>query len=446
MATTPEEWLPVLAAKLDARQPRIALNRRYSNGDAPMPEMGRNTKATWKSFQKKARTDMGGLVAQSVAGRIVPNGCRVGDTADSPALQAARRIWRDNRLDVVFADAIWDMLSVSVGYLIAGVREGRPIITAERPEQVITASDPAQPWRARAALKAWRDTDSGHDFAQVWVPGVRQKFRRKSHNASGTLIGLVAGDWEPDGAPETYQGGIPVFALDNFNGMAEFEPHIDVIDRINEGKLNRLTITAMQAFRQRATKGGLPDTDEDGNDIDWARILEAAPGALWDLPEGIDIWESEQTDIRPLLEGEKSDMRDFAAVTRTPIDVFIPDGQNQSATGAANAHKGEIQKAKDRIARASAPMEAALLAGLRVLGLDEGETLSVLFEKPEHVSLSEKTTAAVDAKAAGLSRRWIAQNILGMTPEEIAQDEADLAAEQLASFTLTGAQSGDSNA
>ncbi len=60
----------------------------------------------------------------------------------------ARRVWRDNRLDVVFADAISNMLTTSVGYLITGVRDGQPIITSEKPEQVITAPDPTQPWRA----------------------------------------------------------------------------------------------------------------------------------------------------------------------------------------------------------------------------------------------------------------------------------------------------------
>lgn len=437
VAVTPEEWLPVLAKRLDGRQKRIALNRSYSNGHAPMPEMGVNTKATWIAFQKKSRIDVGGLLAASMAGRMYPNGCMVGDSRSNPAVVAARRVWRDNRLDVVFADAIWNMLSVSIGYLMLGVRGGQPIITSEQPEQIITAPDPAQPWRARAALKAWRDPDDGNDYAISMVPGARQTFVRSSKNSNGTPVATVVGDdWVPLGEVESWDGPVPVFVLDNFNGVAEFEPHIDDIDRINLGKLQRLVITAMQAFKQRAIKGGLPPQDDDGNDIDWAKVFEPAPGALWDLPEGIDIWESPGTDIRPLLDGEKADLRDFAAVSRTPLDVFVPD--NQSATGAANAQKGEIQKAKDRIARATAPLSAALLQALRILGLDDGSTVEVLWEPPEHVSLTEKMAAAVQAKAAGKSQRWISQYIMGMTPDEITQEENDLAAEQLQAFTLAG--------
>jgi len=439
VASTPEEWFPILAKRLEDRMPKILLNRRYSTGDAPMPEMGKNTRDSWVAFQRKARTDMGGLACQSLAGRMVPNGVRVGTSFKGVEVDAARKIWRDNRLDIVFADAIWDMLSTSVGYLITGIREGEPVITAEAPEQVITAPDPAQPWRARAALKAWRDPDVDKDFAYVWVPGVRQRFSRASKNDNGTPYSKISGEgWSPDGEPEEYAGPVPVYVLDNFKGVAEFEPHIDVIDRINLGKLQRMVIAALQAFKQRAVKG-LTEKDDDGNDIDWRKVFEPGPGALWDLPEGVDIWESESIDIRPLLEAEKEDKRDFAGVMQVPIDVFMPDGQNQSATGANNAHKGEIQKAKNRIARATAPMAGALLQALRILGLDAGATIEVLWEPPEHISFSEKTAAAVAAKSAGYSSRWIAQNIMGLSPDEIQQNEEDLAAEQLQQFALTGA-------
>jgi hypothetical protein len=438
MASTPEEWLPILSKRMDARAPKIAELRGYASGNAPMPEMGKNTKESWQAFQRKARTNYAGLACQSLAGRIVPTGVAVGSSRTSPAVVALRKVWRDNRLSVVFADAIRTMLSVRVSYLITGIRDGEPVITSEPPEKVITAPDPSQPWRARAALRAWRDNDAEKDFAQVWVPGMRQRFVRSVKTDSGTIRGTVAGDWELDGDPELYDGPVPVFAMENEDGIAEFEPHIDVIDRINLGKLQRLVVTAYQAFKARALKN-LPEKDEEGNDIDWGKRLDFAPGALIDLPEGIDVWESEAVDIRPLLEGEKTDARDFAAVMRTPIDVFIPEGQNQSAAGAANAHKGEIQKARDRINRSGAPMEAALLAALRILGMDEGETIKVTFESPEHVSLTEKAAAALAAKGAGKSQRWIDENIWGMSPDEIDREEANRAAEQLQAAALTGA-------
>lgn len=446
MASTPEEWLPILAKRLEARMPKIQLLRGYADGDAPMPEMGKNVRASWVAFQKKARTNYGGLCVDSLANRMVVNGIRIGESEDSPALAAARRILRDNRWDVQVSDALRDYLITSIGYLLVGVEDGKAVITRELPEQSIAAVDPLRPWKARAYLKVWRDPDDGNDYALVVVRGSRQKFARKSMFEGKPLSSVTSG-WELYGEPEVFDGDPPVVVLERPGGKGLFEPHTDVIDRINLGKLQRLVVTAMQAFRQRAMKGGLPTEDDDGNDIDWARILEPAPGAMWDLPEGVDVWESEQTDIRPLLEGEKADARDFAAVTRTPISVFIPEGANQSAEGAAAAKEGQVFQAKDEISRVSAGLAVAVVYALRAENIDLGsDTVQVMFEPPEHVSISEKYAAATAAKGAGVSRRAILRDILGMSPDQIAQDEADLAAEQLASFTLTGAPDGDSNA
>jgi hypothetical protein len=438
MASTPDEWLPILSKRLDKRMPRVLKNRRYSRGDADLPEMGKNTRETWTAFQKKARKNVAGLACASLAGRIIPNGVRVGSSSQGATVDALRLVWRNNRLALVFADAIWNMLTTTWGYLVVGVRDREPVITSEPPEKVITAPDPIQPWRSRAALMAWRDDDDGNDYALVWAPGVRQKYVRRTTTESGSIRGTVVGGWEKAGDPEMFDGPIPVYVMENFDGMAEFEAHIDAIDAVNLGKLQRLVVTAYQAFKARALNN-LPETDEDGNDIDWGKRINFAPGAIVDLPADIDVWESTEVDIRPLLEGEKADLRDLAAVMQVPLDVFVPSGENQSATGAANAHKGEIQKAKDRLVRARMAGEAALLTAARVLGLDDAETIQLLFEPPEHVSLSEKAQAAAQAKASGKSQRWIDEHIWGMSPDEIAEEESERAAEQLQAMTFIGA-------
>jgi hypothetical protein len=439
MAVTPDEWLPILASRLDTAIPRYARLRAYANGDAPLPEMGKNVRESWTAFQMKARTNYGGLCVDSLANRLVVNGVRIGDSSTSDALTAAQRLLRDNRWDVQVSDAVRDYLITATGYMLVSSEGGRAVITREMPEMSMAAVDPLRPWKARAFLKVWRDIDAGLDFAFVWVAGERQKYARRSMGANGIVTSGIANGWAAVGDVESFDGDVPVVVFTRPDGIGLFEPHTDVIDRINLGKLQRLVITAMQAFRQRATKGGLPQEDEDGNSIDYSKIFEPAPGALWDLPEGIDIWESEQTDIRPMLEGEKADARDFAAVTRTPISVFIPEGANQSAEGAASAKEGQVFQAKDEISRLTVGLAVAIVYALRVEGVDLGaDTVSVLWEPPEHVSMAEKFAAAAQAKAAGLSLRTIQRTILGMGPDEIALEEADRADELLASFALTG--------
>lgn len=436
MAVTPTEWLPILAKRLDDRRSRVDLLTSYTTGDAPLPEMGKNTRAAWQKFQKEARTSFGLLVVEALADRFVPNGVRVGGDEESDAAVAARRIFRDNRLSVVFPDAARGAFTTSVGYLIVGEREGKAVITAESPEYVITSPDPLYPWISRAALKVWRDVDSRVDYAHVWANGERQKFSRPILNEQTRKPYRRAqdGPWEPIGEPERYQGNLPVFALENKNGLGEFEPHLDILNRINRNLLQRLTTVAMQAFRQRVLKGGLPDKDDDGNDIDWAKALEPAPGALWDLPEGIEIQElaDGSAGITAMLEAEKADIRAFAAVTQTPLPMLMPDGQNQSAEGAASAREGLVLKAEDRVERFKPALALAMVYALRIEGFTDLDDVEVLFAPAAYVTMSEKYAAA--AQASGLlAVKTIQKQILGMSPAAINEDETNRRAESAAS-------------
>lgn len=447
MATTPAEWLPILTRRLDLDLPRVRLLRRYVDGDAPLPEMGPNLRASWQKFQREARTNWGYLIRESVADRIIPIGIQVGGSIDSPEAKQAQRIWRDNRMDLVFKEAVRYMLDYQIGYLTAwtDLETDRAVITADSPEFMYAAVEPLQPWRVRAAVKWWRDEDLEKDLAVVWVDDGYQLFSRPmyTNNTRRTrmLYRSSSDTWTPEGEAEFTGAPPPVVVLQNPDGVGEFETHLDVINRINRGILQRLTTTAMQAYRQRALKAkegtaGLPDKDAQGNDIDWAKVFEPAPGALWDLPPGVDIWESQQTDIRPMLDGSMADVRQLAAVTRTPVSVLIPDAANQAAAGSEFAKEGLVFKTGDRLKVAQISAAAVVLKGLQVEGVEVADTLEVLFEPPRMVSMTEKYDAASKAKAAGESWKSIARNILGYSPEQIAQDALDRAEEQLMTATL----------
>jgi hypothetical protein len=434
---TPEEWLPVLTKRLDDRRPRIDRLRSYVNGDAPLPEAGANVRAAWQAFQRKARTNFGALVIDALSERIVVNGVSVGgDPSDD---DRARKIWRDNRMDIEVADAIRDALTVSIGYMVLGRdRSGRPIITSERPEFMYASTDPLRPWIARAAVKVWRDVDAEMDYAFVWGNGRKVKFERNSYvselGGKPVYRTNAQSGWElVEGSEELYSGDVPVVVFENHDGMGEFEPHLDILDRINKGNLDRLVTMAMQAFRQRAVKGGLPSTDEAGNTIDYAAVFTPSPGALWDLPAGIDLWESQESSqsILAMLQSNKDDIRDFAAVTRTPLAMLVPEGANQSAAGSEFAKEGLVMKARDRIARFKPSLDELLERALRVEDPDFAEVIDTTFADPMNVSTAEKYDAAVKAKSAEVPWRTIMTRILGFTADEVDRMEIERAAEQV---------------
>lgn len=436
---SPQEWLDVLARRLDLRRNHVEKLRRYSDGDAPLPEMSKETAEAWQRFQEKARTNWGDLIVSSVVDRIVPNGITVKGDTKSPKATAAQKVWRDNRMDSVIKDWVRFGLIYTQSYLTLWRGEDGPVITADSPETMCVVTNPLQRWRPKAALRVWRVGEEAKDFAMVWTEGRWDLFTRPTYSAvehkvvpTRWLTNLAEGQWTHQDSGASV--GIPVVLYNNPGGAGEYENHLDLIDRINSGILERLVIVAMQAFRQRAITGGmLPERDADGNSIDYSKVFAPAPGALWNLPEGLDLWESQQVDTQPILMASKDDIRQLSAVTRTPVSVLIPDAANQSAEGARSIENGYIFRCRDRCTEARLGAIAIMVAAMSMLGqpLEDDENLDVSFEPVERITLAEKYQAAYQAKQAGESIKSIQRNVLGYSPDQIAQDSIDRAQDAL---------------
>lgn len=442
MGKSLDEWVHYLTRRLEANTPRYERLRSYTTGQAPLPDMGENLERSWRKFQYKALTNSGGLIVDTLAERVVPNGIIIGNDSESDATKAARRIWRDNWMDIQISDVLADVFTIGIGYLLVTQDdEGHAVITREDPADFYVEPDAARPWRGVAAIKMWRDNTNECDYLLLWADGIRAEFVR---DAADGLRMRTAGDGGWTLVKESifaFSGGLPVVCLHNKNRKGEFEDHTGTIDRINWGILQRLCTTAMQSYKQRAltakdSEHALPDEDDEGHAIDYKQVFEAGPGALWELPPGVEIWESSQTDIRPMLDAVKDDWRELAAVTATPLSAMLPDSANQSAAGAEAPYRRLVGKAADRIKRIQPSLALCLVKALQVEGVSVGaDTLEVLFEPPQAVSMTEKYAAAVQAKGAGESLETIQRNILGYSPEQIAADKARRAADAF-SFAL----------
>ena len=437
---TPTDWLTKLTRRMDLSHTRYELLECYVNGQAPLPELSKDTETAWRDFQCEARTNFGLLIRDAVCDRIVPSGITVGGSVKSRAAKAATRIWRDNRMDRVVREFVEYGCTFGRSYLtVWNDDDSNAVVTADSPRTMCAATDPLQPWRVRAAVRLWRDRDAARDFAVVWIDQYKQKFSRPCYTDERQRIvaPYASGGWEPETPEPVYTGSAPpVVVYDNLGGMGEFEPHIDVINRINRAVLNQVTTLAMQAFRQRAltiddkNHPGLPQRDQDGSLIDWAKLFEPHPAALWNLPPGVKVWEGAATDTTPMLNAVNDYIRHLSAVTKTPLPMLVPDSQNQSAAGAENAEKSFIFKCDRVLTSVKLAVEAALLIALAVEGFASVDTVCVSFEDPARVMLSEKYQAAVSAKALGEAIATIQRRILGMSPEEIAEDAAARAQEQ----------------
>ena len=429
---SPGWWLARLADDLAEQQTRVRALRQYIDGDAPLPEGADGCREGYRKFQKLSRTNFAELVVEAVAERMIPSGFRTGAEGDELGDAEARKLWNANNLDIFAHDVHADMIGVGSGYVIVGPPEdGIPVITREDPESIVTAHDPKRPQKIIAALKVFRDDVSGRDLAYLYLPGeVWVAAGDVPDAAVGPSVDVSAWSWDTElSGPlgEGFEDVMPVVEFRNRRGRGEFETHTDILDRINYVILQRLVITAMQAYRQRATKGDLPETDEDGNPIDYAAIFRPGPGALWQLPDGVDLWESAPTDLSPLLNAAKDDIRDLGAVTRTPMSMLLPDGQNQTAEGANFAREGLIFKVGDRIKRASFGWNSVMSLAFRFAGDQQRAQildLETLWQPPERLTLSERADAASKAREDYPWRSRMAE-IWGESPESISRMEAE---------------------
>ena len=132
--------------------------------------------------------------------------------------------------------------------------------------------------------------------------------------------------------------------------------------------------------------------------------------------------------IRPLLEAEKADARDFAAVSGTPVSMLQPDAANQSATGAAATTAQQVDACQADIDRIKLAAAACIATALSVAGVEigEDETVEVDFENPAWVTLAEKMDAYSKAIGAGMSAPMAQKTYLGWSQDQIEEDERHL--------------------
>lgn len=431
--TTPAEWLPILTKRLDEQAAEARRMRSQTDGTAPVPEMSKKTKKSWVSFQREADVLFAKIACESLAQRVRPVAVSVAADpgGDTEAEAEARRIWRTSRLDVVLPDAIRDAFIVGRSFLL-NARDGfgRARITFEPAELLYAELDPLDDTSVIAAVKVWRDSIAGYDFARVWLPGFRQDFARKSEERRGRIRATNSGGWEPVTDVVASDASVPVTPLLNPDGRSEFADAIPLLNRIRRGILHRIVVIWFQAQRLRGIKN-LPDqTDEAGNPVEYSSLedmFDAYPGALLDLGTA-EMWEGQVTDPTPLLTAVGHDVREFASSLSVPLPAMQADAVNQSAEGALAIREAQILKADDRRARFAPAIEGSLLKALRQkLGPLFDSTVDVTFAPAHLTTHSERAAAAVQAKAAGVPWRTIMTAYLGHTPDEVdrMQEERD---------------------
>lgn len=440
---SPGWWMHRLYSRLvdPKRQQRLRdLDDRY-RGVPALPGMSRNQREAVASFHPFSRTNFARLVCEAVRERMTPVGIRTSADDDITGDAEAWRIWQRAGMPVESAEVHRGMFRFGDSYAIVGPPDPItkvPVITYEDPRQIVTEHDPAQQRRRLAAFKLFHDDIESADFAYLWLPGklwvARRDVSRNTGPSPEPTFAANLFEWDTErtqALPDPNM--LPVHRFRNEHGVAEFEPYLDLLKRIDHEVLQRMTISVYQAFRQRAVKN-LPQYDDQGNEIDYSEILVSDPGAFWQVPDLVEFWESQSIDLTPILNAIKSDVENLAAVTRTPLHYLTPSGANQSAEGAALSREGLVFKVEDRMARASAVWSDVMSDAFLWLG-DTGradlDQLDVIWKPAERESLAARLDAATKATTAQVPWRTIMTDIIGFSPQRVDQMQAERLDDQL---------------
>lgn len=435
------------------RRQRLELLWNYHTGHPPMPQVAEQYRPAFEKVMRKARVGYAGMSVSAMTNRSTLSGVSTSADNTPDGDDLAREIQEGSNFAALHKDLQEYLFVMSEAYVMvipsSDAESKIPIMTAEDPRWCIGQPDPLRPGRLQAALKFYRDEIADQDVALLFLPGWKYTARRAPGKSSVKRFDI--GQWEWDGEPEAIPeikslGGIPIVRFDNKMGMGEFEPHLDLLDRIMDTILLRIVITWYQSFRQRAIIGNFDEdedvaTDESGveslvtegsDDLDDIKdLFQADPGALWKVPEGFTFWESSQADLTPILNSVRDDAKEFAAVSHTPLYLITPDAANGSAEGASTMREALEDKVDDRQGRQSPSWLNVFRLAFAFAGEPERATgLKLLWAPVRRHSLEAQGSAIAQTKGV-VSRKRQLTNIMGMSPTEVEENLQELVSDQL---------------
>lgn len=423
----------------------------YNVGDPPLPQIEPEYRDAFRHVMRKARSNYAPMCIGAMADRMELQAVSTADNQDVTGDKLAAEIMDETGFAAVFKDL--QVLTFSMGESYAMVvppgpdavelSNGKPCPTVHTidPRRCVGIPDENNPTRLAAALVKRYDPLFGTETAYLFLPGRKWTFR---------YTGAGSNPWAfEDAEPETVTGlealgGMPIVRFENPNGLGEYEPHIDLLDRINDTTLQRIIGFWYQALKQRAVFGDEEQEDEDDASEDTssgikAADLKAGPGALWLFPSDFKLWESSQADFSPFINAKRLDVQEFAAVTGTPLHLITPDAANGSAEGAGLMRESLTSKVRDRRTRFTPSLKLLWRIIFAMAGeAERGKRMRMHWGPIEFRTLAEQASASAQAQGT-LSLQDRCERIWQMSPEEVSANVQRLTADQLVQAGAAGA-------
>jgi hypothetical protein len=444
----PDFWLLRLGRKLRKRQGILDEWWRYYRGRPPLPMLPKNAEQAFIDFQRKARTNFCGLIANASVHRLNALGVT---GPDGEPDENASRWWQFNRLDSR-QKLVWrTAMSQSTGYMLVGDHPTRvedngrpsPLITPEHPSECIVEYDP-ETGEPMVGLKAWHSDIDGYGRAVVLFDDERYAYKTK--NRSTARLPWGPDSWEPvdDGVPHDL-GRMPLVEFARMPDLGEdpepeFAVAMDTQDRVNLGILNRMAASRYTGFRQKFVTGHKFQTKTDPVTGKLTLIEQPfipSPSAVW-ASEGKEtkFGQLDATDLTGFLKEHASDVRDMLIISQTPAYYYAGDLVNISVDTIGALDILHVAKVREHIAAFGEGLEAVFALAAAQAGVPEDYTeAEVRWENPAHISLAVKADAATKMKSVGYPLDIIAED-MGESPARVRRITGGAAAQALLAASL----------
>ncbi|MGA5869262.1 phage portal protein [Streptomyces cinereoruber] len=447
----PDFMLLRLGRRMRKRQGVLDEWWRYYRGRPPLPALPKNAEAAFVDFQRKARTNLCGVISNASVHRLTALGVT---GPDGEPDDMASRWWQQNRLDSR-QKLVWrTAMSQSTGYMLVGPHPTReeengrpsPLITMEHPSECIVEYDP-ETGEPLVGLKAWHDDIDGYGHARVLYDD--RSFPYRTRERTGGRLPWGPDSWEYMGASDDGEphdlGMLPLVEFARMPDLGEdpepeFACVLDIQDRLNLGVLNRMAGSRYSGWRQKYVTGHrfAKKTDPATGKI---TVLDQpfvpSPSAVWASEgENTKFGQLDATDLTGFLKEHASDIRDMLTISQTPTYLYASDLVNISADTIGALDILHVAKVREHIASFGEGLETVFaLAAAQAGALEDYTEAEVRWANPAHVTLAVVADAATKFKSIGYPLDVIAEDI-GESPARVRRITAGAASQALLAASL----------
>lgn len=462
-----EWWIARLDRRLaDRQRPMRELDDYYTGAQPLHAASAKFTAAFGDRFPHVAANFME-LIVDAHRERLHVQGVRIGDGKEGD--RDAWDWWQRNRLDAGAQVLHTECLVTGVAYGMVWPEGDDPVATIESPLQVVVETDPAMPWRRRAAFKRYVGEDlrwHAELYLPDGAPGPDDKaalYKFRTHTKAGsvdTASPVTMSRWErEDDLDEPWPipiriGVVPIVPFVNRprlgpsdrgrerrDGRSEIAGVLSSQDMIDLLRAGAAVGAEFGAFRQKFMIGvdiptdpltGKPFTD-----------VKAAIQYLWLLqPSAQDdpnapnpqVGSFDVSPLEPYFNGIKSEMQTMASITRTPYHYFLQQsGQPPSGESLRSAEVGLVAKVKDSQLHKGDGWEEMIRLQYAWRGDKRAgdPSYELIWRDPEYRTEAEHTDALVKQHQSLEVPLEVTWERMGASPQEIRRWKAMRAEEAL---------------